>query len=89
MYVVIDVILIVVLVVAFFYAKRKGISLNKEEDGKKYVLNAITIDEDGGESSHWHGWNSKWLFTYNEAVEEREKIKHMFTEVEILEHETK
>ena len=55
-------------------------------DGRKYVLNVITKHEDGGYSSHWHGWSSKWLFTRSEAEIEKSKIQHLYHDVEIIEH---
>ena len=63
--------------------------MNPKGEGKEYILNVIKIDEDGGVFSHWHGWwSSKWLFTHEEALEEKKKIEHLFDEVEILEHES-
>lgn len=70
------------------FKERKAIKKEKEkENQKKYILNVITVHEDGGVSSHWHGWSSKWLFTHDEAVAKKEEIKEFFSEVEILEHE--
>lgn len=64
-----------------FFNKKKA----KEDDGKQYVLIVIIKHEDGGYSSHWHGWSSKWLFTHDEAKKEKSKIQHLYDEVEILE----
>ena len=65
-----------------FFKRKK----EKPTDGKRYVLNVITEHKEGGYSSHWHGWMSKWLFTYDEAIEKKERIQHLYHEVEILEY---
>ena len=57
-----------------------------EEDNKRYILNVSTFHEDGGVSSHWHGWSSKWLFTREEAFEEKKKIAHLFDTIEVIEY---
>lgn len=61
---------------------------NELDDSKMYVLNVSKVHEDGGVSSHWYGWSSKWLFTLREAIEKKKQIEHMYDEVEILEHES-
>lgn len=85
-------VLFILFIMICIYESLKKKKLNKKEEmkeyEKKYVLNVVTIDEDGGVSSHWHGWSSKWLFTHEKALKEKERIKHLFDEVEILEHET-
>lgn len=65
-----------------FFKKKKV----KKEDNKQYILNVITHHKDGGYSSHWHGWSSKWLFTYEEAQQEKEKIKDFYDEIELIEY---
>lgn len=59
----------------------------KEKNNKLYILNVITNHSDGGQSSHWHGWSGKWKFTYEEAIEKKQRLEKIFDEVQMLEYE--
>lgn len=66
-----------------FFKRKK----QQEKNPKHYVLNVIRYDKEGGCSSHWYGWSSnKWLFTYEEALNTKKKIQHLYDEIEIIEH---
>lgn len=78
----------IILIVSYFLYMLYDNKENRKakDDGKRYVLEVRIFHEDGGVSSHLHGWTNKWVFTYDEALEKKENIKDLYDEVEILEY---
>lgn len=51
---------------------------------KKYIL-WVTKNDNEGNYSHWYGWSRNLIFTYDEALKEKEKIVGKFYDVELKE----
>ncbi|MNE83459.1 hypothetical protein D3C80_1802780 [compost metagenome] len=50
---------------------------------EKYIL-WVTTKTNEGYSSRWHGWSRNLIFTYDEAIKEKERLQPQFYSIEIL-----
>lgn len=85
--------LTLLLITLCLYYKKQNEEFKKDKKekaknaGKKFVLDVTRKHGDGSETSHWHGWDTgEWVFSYDDALERKNKINHLFHKVEILEH---
>lgn len=71
--------------------KKKKSKSEKAKEAKRknkdYVVSATKKSSNGELISHWHGYNTeKWIFSYEEAQEQKKKIAHRFHTVVVMEH---